>query len=202
MCLVLSGCIDIFQHLTKDTNGIERNTLKVTISKMVFAMANGLSESDNSIDYEKLFDESNTIDVNEYNQFNATVKKVNDTIDIGYLIDMNIDYRDRNTVNRINSSNTSFIPRYDGKNIVLHIDCLGGNSSSVDDNAMMAAFLATGKYRLAINKKCIANIDRVIIKTNEGETDISFLDLHDEYLVEIPIPIIFISDMDLIIYSK
>jgi hypothetical protein len=33
-------------------------------------------------------------------------------------------------------------------------------------------------------KKCIANIDRVIIKTNEGKTGISFLDLYDEYLVE------------------
>jgi hypothetical protein len=79
---------------------------------------------------------------------------------------------------------------------------LGENSGSTDGNAMAAAFLATGKYRLAISKKCIANIERVTIKTNEGETDINFLDLYDEYLVEVPIPIIFMSAIDLIIYSK
>ncbi|MDR2808415.1 MAG: hypothetical protein LBB43_05325 [Spirochaetaceae bacterium] len=199
-CLVLSSCIDIFQHLTRDASGVDRNSIKVTASKTIFAMANGVS--DDNIDYEKLFDESSTVDIKEYNQFNATINKINDVMDIGYLINMNIDYRDRSLVNQINRSNTGFIPRYNGKNIIIHIDCLGGNSGSTDDNAMAAALLATGKYRLLINKKCIANIEKVSIKTYEGETSINFLDLYDEYLVEIPIPIIFVSDVDLIIYSK
>jgi hypothetical protein len=200
--LVLSSCIDIFQHITKDGNGIDKNTIKVTVSKSVFAMANGMSESSDTIDYEELFDESNNIDVKEYNQFNAIVKNVNDTMDVGYLVEMNIDYRDRDIINKINRGNTSFIPKYNGRNITIHIDCLGDNSGSADDNAMGAAFLATGKYRLAISKKCIANIDRVTIRTNEEETGINFLDLYDEYLVEIPIPIIFVSAVDVIIYSK
>jgi hypothetical protein len=200
-CIVLSGCIDIYQYLTKDANGIERNTIKVTVSKTVFAMANGFSDSSNAIDYEELFDESSPIDIGEYNQFNASIKKVNDTMDVGYLVAMNIDYRDRNIVNKINSNNTSFIPKYNGKDIIIHIDCIGENSDSAD-NEMAMAFLATGKYRLAISKKCIANIDRITIKTDENETNINFTDLYDEYLVEIPIPIIFMSDIDLILYSK
>jgi hypothetical protein len=199
-CLVLSSCIDIFQHITKDGN--DRNTIKITVSKIIFAMANGFSGSGESIDYEKLFDESNNVDITEYNKFNAAVKTVNDTMDVGYLVDMNINYRDRNMVDEINHSNTSFIPKYNRENIVIHIDNIGDNSGSSDDNAMAAAFLATGKYRLAISKKCIANIDRVIIKNGEGEIGMSFLDLYDEYLIEIPIPIIFMSDLDIIIYSK
>jgi hypothetical protein len=201
LCLVLSGCIDIYQYVTKDTNGVERNTIKVTVSKTIFAMANGFSGSDDDIDYETLFDESSPIDIGEYNQFNASIKMVNDTMDVGYLVDMNIDYRDRNVVNRINRTNTSFIPKYSGKNITIHIDSLGENSDSAD-NEMAMAFLATGKYRLAINKKCIANIDKITIKSNENETNINFIDLYDEYLVEIPIPIIFMSDIDIMIYSK
>jgi hypothetical protein len=201
-CFSLSSCIDIFHHITRDSNGVDKNTIKVTISKTIFAMANGLSDSDDNIDYEKLFEESNDIDIEEYGKYNATIKTVNDTMDIGYLIDMNIDYRDRNTLNAINRSNTSFIPRYSGKNITIHIDCLGDESDSTEDNAMAAAFLSTGKYRLAISKKCIANIGRIAMKTAEDETDINFLDLYDEYLIEIPMPIIFMSDVDLIIYSK
>lgn len=140
--------------------------------------------------------------MNEYNQFNATIKTVNDAAGIGYLVDINIDYRDRNMVNIINRSNASFIQKYNNKNIIIHIDCLGGDDRSTDDNAMAAAFLAAGKYRLAISKKCVANIERVTIKTDKEEEDISFLDLYDEYLVEIPMPIIFMSEIDLIIHSK
>jgi hypothetical protein len=202
LCLALSGCIDIFQHITRDENGIERNTIKISVSKTIFEMANGLSGSSDSLDYGKLFDESNNVDITDYNQFNATVKTINDTMDIGYLIDMNIDYRDRNTIDKINRSNASFIPKYNGKNIVIRVACLGGNSGSTEDNALAAAFLAAGKYRLAISKKCISNVDRIILKTNEGETRINFLDLYDQYLVEIPIPVIFTSDIDLILYSK
>jgi hypothetical protein len=200
-CFCLSGCIDIFQHITKDSNGVDKNTIKVTLSKAVFEMANSFSGSGESIDYEELFNEGNSIDIKEYDKFNATVKTVNDAMDIGYLIDMSIDYRNRNTLAIINRSNMSFIPKYNGKNIALHIDRLGDDSDSADDNEMAAAFLATGKYRLAISKKCVANIERVTIKTVEGETDISFLDLHDEYLIEIPMPVIFMSAVDLTIYS-
>jgi hypothetical protein len=201
---LLSSCIDIFQHITKDNNDIDQNQIKFTVSKTIFAMANGFSGSNEKIDYEKLFDESemNTVDMNKYEQFSATVSKVNDIMDIGYLIDMNINYRDRNTVNRINSTNTSFIPKYDGKNMIIHVDAIGDSSSSSADNGMAAAFLATGKYRLLLDKKCISNIQKVIIKTSEGETETSFLDLHTEYLIEIPIPVIYMTDIDLIIYSK
>ena len=97
LCLALSGCIDIFHHITKNNNGIDKNTIKVTVSKTVFGMANGLSGSGDSMDYEKLFDESemNTMDINEYTQFGASVKKINDMMDIGYLIDMNTAVRFR-----------------------------------------------------------------------------------------------------------
>jgi hypothetical protein len=178
--------------------------IKVTVSKTIFAMANGLSGSGGDIDYEKLFDESdmNTLDMAEYNQFGAAIKKVNDTMDIGYLLDINMDYRDRNIVNRVNRSNASFIHKYNGKNMSIHIAKLGGDSSSGSNDGMTAAFLAAGKYRLVINKKCIANVSKVTIETTEGETEISFLDLLDEYLIEIPIPIIVMSDIDLILYSK
>jgi hypothetical protein len=75
LCIALSGCIDIFQYITKDGKGVHRNTIKITVSKTVFAMASGLSGSSESVDYEKLFDERNDIDVaKEYSQFNATVK--------------------------------------------------------------------------------------------------------------------------------
>ena len=208
LCFVLSGCIDIFQHITKDNNGVDKLTVKITVSKAIFEMVSGLSGNDD-FDFENLLNESDMtggIDVNDYDQYGASVTKVNDSVDVGFLIDMNIDYSDKNTEKIINRSNHSFIPNYNGKDIIMHIDRLGGDSGSADSNVMTALFLAAGKYRLAINKKCIADIDKVIVKaTKDGESidiDINFMDLHDEYLIEIPIPILVMSDVDIIIYSK
>ncbi|MDR0567731.1 MAG: hypothetical protein LBG87_00795 [Spirochaetaceae bacterium] len=201
LSFTLSGCIDIFQHITKDGNGVDRNTIKVTVSKVVFAMANGMSGAGDA-DYEKLFNESNTVDVQEYTQFNASIKTVNDSMDVGYLVDMNIDYQDKNMVTAVNQSNTSFIPKYKDNNITIHIARLGGDSDSAEDNDMAAAFLATAKYRLTVSKTCIADIDRVTVKTRENEKEITALDLYDNYLIEIPMPIIFMSDIDLTLYSK
>lgn len=204
LCFMLSGCIDIFQSLTKDSNGVDKTTIKVSVSKLILAMANGFSDSDKNTDYEKLFEESelNTVDIKNYSQFGATVKKVNDTMDVGYLLEMNIDYRDRNTVNRINQSNVSFIPRYNGKNVTVHIGCLGDSTGTTEDNAMAAAFLSAGKYRLAISKKCIAAVSKAVVVTTDGEMEIGFVDLYDQYLVEIPISFLYLSDVDLTVYSK
>jgi hypothetical protein len=53
---------------------------------------------------------------------------------------MSIDYQDRNTVDKINRSEASFIPKYDGKNIAIHIDCLGGDSDFSDDKLCRRLF--------------------------------------------------------------
>ena len=201
LCFILSSCIDVFQHLTKDTNGIDRNTIRVTVSKAILEMANNFSGS-GAVDYEKFFDENDLddMDINGYNQFGATIRRINDSMDIGYLVEISLDYKDKDIVNITNQSNVSFIPKYNGKNIVLRLDL--ENYDSFDNNAMAAAFLSTGKYRLAVNKKCISNIRKVTIKAKSKETEIGFLDLYDEYLIEVPLPVIMTSAVELRIYSK
>jgi hypothetical protein len=164
-------------------------------------MANNFSGS-GAVDYETFFDGNgmDEMDINEYNQFGASIRKINDSMDIGYLIEINLNYKDKDIVNITNQSNVSFIPKYNGKNIILPLDL--GNHGSFDDNAMAAAFLSTGKYRLAVNKKCISNIRKVTIKVKGKETEIGFLDLYDEYLIEVPLPVIMASAVELRIYSK
>jgi hypothetical protein len=197
--MAISGCVDIYQHLTKDGDGFVLNTIKVTVSKTVFEMAGSFSEE--SIDYENLFSDG-AVDMNTYDQFKATSKKINDTLDVGYLLEMKIDYRDKTITDGISKDAVSFMPQFRGKNIVIHVDCLGGGDMSSDNNMMAAAFLATGKYRIALNKKIIAGIDKAAVRTSDGEQPVSFYDLLDEYLVEIPVPLIFMSALDVVLYGK
>jgi len=45
----------------------------------------------------------------------------------------------------------------------------------------------------------VANISTVILRSSQGEAEYSFLDLVDSYLIEIPIPILFVSPIDIVI---
>jgi hypothetical protein len=198
-CAAVSGCVDIYQHLTKDGDGLVRNTIKVTVSKAVFEMAGSFSEE--RINYDELFSDGN-VDINAYDRFKATSRKINDALDVGYLLDMKVDYRDKAIADGIAKDAVSFMPQFKGKNIVIHVDCLGDGDMSSDDNMMAAAFLATGKYRIAVNKKMIAGIDKASVKTSDGEQSLSVYDMLDEYLVEIPVPLIFMSAVDVILYGK
>jgi hypothetical protein len=104
---------------------------------------------------------------------------------------MVINYRDRTVVDKINRDNVVFIPRYNGKNISIHLDFKDDDPED-GSNFMAAAVLAAFNYRLLIDKKCISSINKVIMKTSEEEEkEIEFFDLHNEYLIEIPITILF-----------
>ena len=203
LCFTLSGCFDIFQYITRDNDGIDKITVRATVSKGFFAMIYGLSGSTDDIDYDELFDESDmyTFDIDNYSQYGAVMERINDISEFGLQLRMNINYRDQNTIDRINSTSQSFIPRYNDNGITIRIDRIGNVASSSEENVMTAVFLASGRYRLMISKRCIENIDRAVIKTIEDEAEINFIDLHDKYLLEIPIPLLIMDDIDLILYS-
>ncbi|MCL2042804.1 MAG: hypothetical protein FWG89_01555 [Treponema sp.] len=200
--LFISGCFDIYHNITKDNNGFERNSIKVTLSKILLEMAYSFDNS-GSIDYDDIFDDifgDSEIDFDDYNEFGASISNINNEFDIGLLISMSLNYRDRDVSNAINRGSHSFIHKYDGKNITIHID-MAGSSGVTEDNAMAAMFLAASKYRLSISKKCVADIIKVTLKNDEDETEIGFTDLPDGYLIEIPMSILFLSAIDIVIYS-
>ena len=203
LCFCLSGCFDIFQYITRDNDGIDKITVRATVSKGFFAMVYGLSGSTDDIDYNEMFDESDmyTFDTDNYIQYGAVIERINDVSEFGLQLRMNIDYRDQNVMDEINRTSSSFIPKYNENGMTIRIERIGNVASSVEENVMTAVFLASGRYRLMISKRCIENINRAVIKTIEDEAEISFIDLYDKYLLEIPIPLLIMDDIDLILYS-
>ena len=51
-----------------------------------------------------------------------------------------------------------------------------------------------------ISKSCIKNISKVVLKNDKEKLDYNFLDLYDQFLIEIPIPILFSERVVLEIY--
>ena len=185
-CLSLTGCIDIVQHITRKSDGTDQNTISLTIAKAMLEMAASM-QGNSSVNYDELFTEFNASDMKEYEQFGAKITKINDQVNVGYLIDMNINYKDKDILKAINAEDIDFIPQYTKKKMTIYVGSLQDDDSSQTGNEMAQLFLATSKYRLLISKSCMPSISKVILKESKKSTEISYLDLYDEYLIEIPI---------------
>lgn len=144
-------------------------------------------QGNSSVNYDELFTEFNASDMKEYEQFGAKIIKINDQVNVGYLIDMNLNYKNKDILKAINAEDIDFIPKYTKKKMTIYVGSLQDDDSSQTDNEMAQLFLATSKYRLLISKSCMPSISKVILKTSKKSTEVSYLDLYDEYLIEIPI---------------
>lgn len=187
-CMSLMGCIDVVQHITRKSDGTDQNTVCITASKIALEAAARMSNE--HINYDELFEEYkfSETDLTEYKQFSAKFTKINDAVNMGFLIDMNIDYKDKDVLKTINIGDIDFIPKY-GKNMMsIYLGSLHDNSILDDE---MNLFLAGNKYRLLISKSCMPTVGRVFVKMAHHSMEMTYLDLCDEYLIEIPISFLF-----------
>lgn len=200
-CLSLTGCLDIVQHITRKSDGTDQNTISITVAKAMIETAAAI-QGDSSVNYDDLFAEFNASDIKEYEQFGAKITKINDQVNAGYLIDMNLNYKDKNTLKAINAEDIDFIPRYTKKKMTIYIGSLQQESDSLQtDNEMVQLFLATSKYRLLISKSCMPSISKVILKESKKSTEVGYLDLYDEYMIDIPIAVLLKEKITVEIYQ-
>ena len=169
-CLSLTGCIDIVQHITRKSDGTEQNTISITVAKAMIEMASAM-QGEPSVNYDALFNEFNTSDMDEYEQFGAKITKINDQVNAGYLIDMNLNYKDKDVLKAINAEDIDFIPKYGKKKMTIYIGSLQDDDSSQTDQEMFQLFLASSKYRLLISKTCIPSISKILLKTAKKSTE-------------------------------
>jgi hypothetical protein len=197
-CLLLTSCIDILQHITVDKNGIELNTIQFTVSKAIFEFANKMNENQEPIDYDKYFSNNSDLSSLEKNKYCSSISKINTVLDYGYTIKMRIDRKNKETMNSIEKEKIGFIPIKKGKSYIFDFSSMNDSSSkNQEDNGMQYALLSTAKYKLLISKKMISDIKKLYLVSGSNETEYSYVDLDDEYLVEIPIIIMIQGQIQL-----
>ena len=199
-CLSLTGCIDIVQHITRKTDGTEQNTISIMVTKAVIELFASM-QGNRTVNYDELFTEFNTSDMKEYEQFGAKMTKINDQVNAGYLIDMNIDYKDKNVLKAINAEDIDFIPKYAKNKMMIYAGSLKDDDSLQTDNEMLQLFLASSKYRLLISKSCMPSISKILLKKAKKSTEVSYIDLYDEYLIDIPIMLLLTDKTTIEIYQ-
>ena len=199
-CLSLTGCIDIVQHITRKSDGTDQNTISITVTKAVLEMLASM-QGNPPVNYDELFSEFKMSDMDDYEQFGAKITKINDQVNAGYLIDMNLNYKDKDVLKAINAEDIDFIPKYGKKKMTIYIGSLQDDDSSQTDQEMFQLFLASSKYRLLISKTCIPSISKILLKTAKKSTEVSYLDLYDEYLIDIPIMLLLKGKVTVEIYQ-
>ena len=199
-CLSLTGCVDIVQHITRKTNGTEQNTISIMVTKAVIELFASM-QGNRTVNYDELFTEFNTSDMKEYEQFGAKITKINDQTNVGYLIDMNIDYKDKDVLKAINAENIDFIPKYAKKKMTIYIGSMQDKSALQTQNEVLQLFLASSKYRLLISKTCMPSISKVLLKMSKQSVEVSYLDLYDEYLIDIPIAFLLTDKITVELYQ-
>lgn len=198
-CLSLTGCVDIVQHITRKSDGTDQNIISFTIAKTLLETVAAMQGND-SIDYEEFFNELEESDMDQYEQFDAKITKIDDQTNAGYLIDMNINYKDKHTLKMIAAQEVDFIPKYEKNKMTIYAGSLQDDEIAQTDNEMAQMFLANSKYRLLISKLCMPTISRVLIKTSKDSMEISSLDLYDEYLIDIPLILLLKDKITIEIY--
>ena len=199
-CLSLTGCVDIVQHITRKTDGTEQNTISIMVTKAVIELFASM-QGNRTVNYDELFTEFNTSDMKEYEQFGAKITKINDQTNVGYLIDMNIDYKDKDVLKAINAENIDFIPKYAKKKMTIYIGSMQDKSALQTQNEVLQLFLASSKYRLLISKTCMPSISKVLLKMSKQSVEVSYLDLYDEYLIDIPIAFLLTDKITVELYQ-
>lgn len=188
--LCLTGCIDIVQHITRQTDGTERIIICVTIPKVLIEKIAEMH--DLPADSDAIADMLAEGNMSDYDQFSATTAQINNEASIGWLVDMNIDYKDEHTQKAINECSIDFIPKYEkGKMILYFKPSTSGLTDGYMENEELEVLLTIGKYRLFVSKTSMPSLSKVVVKTEEKPTDIGYLDLYDQYLIEIPIKFLF-----------
>lgn len=84
---------------------------------------------------------------------------------------------------------------------MIYAGSLKDDDSLQTDNEMLQLFLASSKYRLLISKSCMPSISKILLKKAKKSTEVSYIDLYDEYLIDIPIMLLLTDKTTIEIYQ-
>ena len=209
VCLLFSflsfvSCIDVVQHITKNADGTEKNIVKFTFSKAMFEIAQKM-EGDSSFDYNELLDGIKDAPSIDYEGVCAKITKVDSEFSAGFLLDINIDYKDKNIQEKLKMDEDVDrlpIPKYEENKMCIYLGFFNesADANSFDNGDVLQAFLSSGSYRLLVSKTCMPTLTRVTLNSTKGDVDMSYTDFYDEYLVEIPITLLLAQKCTLKLY--
>jgi hypothetical protein len=182
--MTLTGCIDIVQYISGDSNDIYVYT-RVTLQKSAFEMAN--SFSDEPQDLEKMFAEEFPLDEQSVREnspewLELEFEPVNTAHEYGFAMNY---HAPREEFGRIPDGEAELVPRFVRNGIVIPLS--EGGATGGEQDQFTQAFLGGAKYHLMISKRLVCNVAAARLVTDEAIHEIAVTSFPDIWMLEFPV---------------
>ena len=199
--LVLVGCLDIYEHLSKEANGNINIYLKLSIAKSLLSLANSGSDTATVNPFDSIAGPNGSEITKEITDvLKGTLTKVDTELETGVAIQLSLNMKSKDVQSYLESGGVPLVPRIDDEKIVFSFS--NPSSSSKEDNQMGVALLSSYKYRLTISKSVCPTVSKVVLSTDEIDYKPQIVSLPDMFLIEIPLSYLMKSSQktELIVY--
>jgi len=197
--VLLTGCVDVLHYIGEENNKLLVN-IRWTLQKSVielFAEMSGETITDDY--YEKEFGLSEEEIVEEFPpRVEIKYEQINNQLDFGYDIFLSINKYLLKSIGE-NYKEAYFLPIKTEKGMRIILPPPMEAEAETEDIEMMAAFLASTKYRLIMSKTILPKIEDVFIKADEEAYAPSIKDLPEVYIIEFPLVLWILTKEELVI---
>ena len=197
--LLFTGCFNITQHISKE--GKDLNVfLKFSVSKSIFELSNSMGGKSDENPCEDIFKFNEEQIINTFpKNIEAEYNKVDSELECGYEMYMSVDTKGKEYKKLKKSNAPALFPLVDDGEIYIKFPQSGEEDEGGDQ--MSAAFMSTALYRLTVNRDVIDEIHEVTFNAGDEFYELSYIELPDIFIIEVPLAywITSSSDCELII---
>ncbi|HEX38305.1 MAG TPA: hypothetical protein ENG70_05585 [Candidatus Cloacimonetes bacterium] len=180
----LAGCFNITQHISKD--GDKLNVfIKFSVSKSIFEMSKSMGGKSDENPCEEIytFNEKQIIETFP-KSFKADCKKVDTELECGYEMYLTIDTNSKDYKKMKKDDAPAFIPFIDKKEIYI---AFPHDDEEEEEDQMAAGFMSSAVYKLTLNRNVVEKVKSISFLNADETFDVSFVELSDIYIIEVPL---------------
>lgn len=179
LSISLIGCFDIFSNISEDDTNIYV-FMNVVMPKSIIEISGSLSGE--KIDYNDLFGSD---DLSKSMPKGTKITKIDTPLEVGYNIQ--ITANKRGVISTETALSVFGLPYKKGNTCYINLYSDVAKSAMKKQNDITIATLASFKYTLVVSKTFINKITSASITNSKGTYKVSFYEMNDSYLIEVPL---------------
>jgi hypothetical protein len=183
-----SGCIDIEEHITRNSEGQVCVFVKVGVAKGMIELAEQMGEDgENPLGDLDLGEEELVEDYPSGVQ--AKLSRIDNEYEVGFRIDLVYDDVDMNMASiEAPGEDLTFLPIEGEREVrIVFASTEEAGESSLPEDPFSSAVFSSFKYRLTIGRQFMSSLSRVVVSAGAIDYKPEFVSYPDMFLVEIPL---------------
>ena len=200
--LSLFGCLDIYEHVSKEANGNINCLLEADVAKSLLSMSNSGSDTADANPFDSITGPNGSEITKEITDvLKGTLTKVDTELETGLAIQLSLNLKSKDVQSDLQSDDVPLLPKIDDKKIVFSSQTLILHQQKTIKWGWL--YFHPTIFRLTISKSVCSSISKVILSTDELDYKPQIISLPDMYLIEVPLSYLMKSSQktELIIYK-